>query len=62
MNMKTIHTYMIDLRKRYYEKTMKQPRALSTKCMIVVQNVNRAIRTWNGANKAIVIWGGILQF
>lgn len=41
---------------------MKQSLVLSTKCIIVFQNVNRAIRIWNGANKAIVIWGGILQF
>ncbi|EEC89252.1 hypothetical protein EUBIFOR_02173, partial [Holdemanella biformis DSM 3989] len=39
-----------------------QSLVLSTKCIIVFQNVNRAIRIWNGANKAIVIWGGILQF
>ena len=30
--------------------------------IIVFQYVNRAIRIWNGANKDIAIWGGILQF
>lgn len=37
-------------------------RALSTKCMIVFQYVNQAIHIWNVANKAIVIWVGMLQF
>lgn len=40
----------------------EQSLVLSTKCMIVFQYVNRAIRIWNGANKDIAIWGGILQF
>lgn len=43
-------------------KTMKQSLVLSTKCMIVFQYVNRAIRIWNVVNKAIRIWVGILQF
>lgn len=30
--------------------------------IIVFQYVNRAIRIWNVANKAIVIWVGMLQF
>ena len=30
--------------------------------IIVFQYVNRAIRIWNGANKDIVIWVGMLQF
>ena len=30
--------------------------------IIVFQYVNRAIRIWNGANKDIAIWVGMLQF
>lgn len=35
---------------------------LFTKCMIVFQYVNQAIRIWNVVNKDIRIWVGILQF